>query len=141
MVARTPRRPAAPARPSNRSYAQTLTSNATHEPATRPEDLGRFFIERANAGDVEGLVALYEPDAVLAFPPGQLTTGTQAIRKVYEQLLATNPSFQGTPQPAIVNGDLALTSTRIPSGATVEIARRQPDGTWRWLVDQPRILS
>ncbi len=86
-------------------------------------------------------VALYEPDAVLAFPPGQLTTGTQAIRKVYEQLLATNPSFQGTPQPAIVNGDLALTSTRIPSGATVEIARRQPDGTWRWLVDQPRILS
>ena len=117
-----------------------MASNLTHEPATRPADLGRFFIERANAGDVEGLVALYEPGAVLAFPRGRLTTGTEAIRKVYQELLATNPSFQGTPQPAIVNGDLALTSTRIPSGATVEIARRQPDGTGRWLVDQPSVL-
>jgi ketosteroid isomerase-like protein len=118
-----------------------MASNVTHEPARRPEDLGRYFIERANAGDVEGLVALYEPDAVLAFPRGQLTTGTDAIRGVYQELLATNPSFQGTPQPAIVNGDLALTSTRTPNGATVEIAHRQPDGTWLWRVDQPSILG
>jgi ketosteroid isomerase-like protein len=118
-----------------------MASNVVHEPAMRPEDLGRFFTERANAGDVEGLVALYEPEAVLAFPRGRLTTGTEAIRKVYEELLATRPTFQGTPQPAIVNGDLALTSTRTPSGATVEIAHRQPDGSWRWLIDQPAVLS
>lgn len=37
-------------------------SAAAHQPATRPEDPGRFFTERGNAGDVEGLVALYEPD-------------------------------------------------------------------------------
>jgi ketosteroid isomerase-like protein len=108
-----------------------MASNVTQEPATRPEDLGRICIERANAGDVEGLVALYEPDAVLAFPRGKLTVGAEAIRKVYEELLATNPSFEGTPEPAIVNGDLALTSTRIPTGATAEIARRQPDGELR----------
>ena len=35
-------------------------------PAAQPEDLGTLFLERANAGDVEGLVALYEPGAVLA---------------------------------------------------------------------------
>jgi ketosteroid isomerase-like protein len=44
------------------------------------EDLGTFFLERANAGDVEGLVALYEPEAVLAFPPGRLATGHEEIR-------------------------------------------------------------
>ena len=33
-----------------------------------PEDLGRYFLDRANAGDVDGLVALYEPGAVLASP-------------------------------------------------------------------------
>jgi len=120
-----------------------MASNRTHEPATRPEDLGRFFIERANAGDVDGLVALYEPDAVVAFPRGRLTTGARAIREVYQDLLAADPAptFQGTPQAAIINGDLALTSTRIPTGASTEIARRQPDGTWLWIVDQPLVLS
>jgi ketosteroid isomerase-like protein len=55
-------------------------------------------------------------------------------------------------QPAIRLGDLALTSTRfdiITTGgqtttvrtATVEIARRQPDGTWLWAVDQPNVLA
>ncbi len=33
--------------------------------AMQPEDLGVFFLERANAGDVEGLVTLYEPGAAL----------------------------------------------------------------------------
>jgi ketosteroid isomerase-like protein len=92
------------------------SSHPAHEPARRPEDLGRFFIERGNAGDVEGLVALYEPDAVLAFPKGRLTTGSDAIRAVYQELLAGRPTFTGTGQAAIVNGDLALTSTRTPRG-------------------------
>ena len=113
------------------------------EKAFAPEDLGRMFIERANAGDVDGLVALYEPDAVLAFPPGKITAGSREIRKVYEELLAGRPAF--TPegqQPALVNGDIALTSTRLPGGgATAEVARRQPDGTWLWAIDQPNVLG
>jgi len=119
-----------------------VISNAEPEPAAQPEDLGRFFLERANAGDVEGLVALYEPGAVLAFPPGQLTIGHEEIRKVYAELLADRPSFGSAgQQPTIRNGDLALTSTRLPGGgATAEVARRQPDGSWRWVIDQPAVL-
>ena len=82
-------------------------------------------MERANAGDVDGLVALYEPDAVLALPDGQVATGTAEIREVYRQLLADRPTLTPGPQrPALRNGELALTSTRIPTGATTEIARR-----------------
>ena len=45
-------------------------------------------------------------------------------------------------QPVTRNGDLALTSTRLPGGgATVEVTRRQPDGSWRWVIDQPALLS
>jgi ketosteroid isomerase-like protein len=119
-----------------------VTRNAEPEPAAEPEDLGRYFIERANAGDVEGLVALYEPGAVLAFPAGRLTAGHDEIRKVYAELLADEPSFSSPGQQAAIrNGDLALTSTRLPGGgATVEIARRQPDGSWRWVIDQPAVL-
>jgi ketosteroid isomerase-like protein len=113
------------------------------EKAFDPEDLGRMFIERANAGDVDGLVALYETEAVLAAPPGNTVTGSEAIRQVYERLLADRLTFvtEGQ-QPPLVNGDLALTSTRLPGGgATAEVARRQPDGTWLWAIDQPSILS
>jgi hypothetical protein len=41
-----------------------------HVPAAEPEDLERLYVERVNAGDVEGLVALFEPDAVIAFASG-----------------------------------------------------------------------
>ncbi|WP_308301011.1 MULTISPECIES: nuclear transport factor 2 family protein [unclassified Crossiella] len=110
--------------------------------ATEPNDLGRFFIERGNAGDVDGLVALYEPDAVLAFPPGNLATGHAEIRKVYEQFLAAAPVLTpGRQHAALVNGDQALTACTLDNGEiTVEIARRQPDGTWLWTVDQPVLL-
>lgn len=112
------------------------------ERAEQPEDLARFFVERANAGDAEGLAALYEPDAVLAFPPGQVTVGGEAIRAAYEQLLAPKPRFEpGEQSPALRFDDLALTSTRlVGGGATAEVARRQPDGTWLWVLDRPNVL-
>jgi ketosteroid isomerase-like protein len=111
--------------------------------AAEPNDLGRYFIERANAGDVDGLVALYEPDAVLAFPPGNLATGHAEIRKVYEQFVAAAPVLSpGTQHPALVGGDLALTASTLTTGeVTVEVARRQPDGSWLWAVDQPAFVS
>ena len=109
--------------------------------ALEPEDLDRLFLERASAGDVDGVVALYEPGAVLAFPPGRLSIGTEAIRQVYAELLASPPRFTGVIRPAIRNGDIAITSTTRAGNATVEVARRQPDGTWLWMIDQPSVLD
>ncbi len=44
--------------------------------------------------------------------------------------------------PALCHGDLALTSTRLAGGsATAEVARRQPDGSWLWIIDQPNVLG
>jgi hypothetical protein len=53
------------------------------------------------------------------------------------------PDFRpGGQRPPLCNGDLAITSTRLPGGGTtVEVARRQPDGTWLWAIDQPSLLS
>jgi ketosteroid isomerase-like protein len=111
------------------------------EVAAEPEDLGRLFLERASAGDVAGVAALYEPAAVLASPAGGLAIGAAAIRQVYEGLLADKPQFRGDVRPALRHGDLALTSTRFQGGATAEIARRQADGTWLWIADQPNVVG
>lgn len=120
-----------------------MLNQTRHQPATTPNDLGRFFVERANAGDVDGLVALYEPDAVLAFPPGNIASGHGEIREAFAAMLAGLPKFEpGTPMPPLINHNVALTSTRLPGGgATAEIAHRQPDGSWLWAVDHPAILG
>lgn len=113
------------------------------EPATHPEDLPRFLVERVNAGDLEGVVALYEEDAVLALPDREVAEGRVAIRRFYAQLLAGKPTFPlGDQSPALRVGDVALTSTRlVGGGATAEVARRQADGTWRWILDRPNVLN
>lgn len=108
--------------------------------AARPEDLTRLFVERANAGDAEGLAELYEPDAVVAFPPGRTTVGREAIRKLYEQMVASRPTFKAEePLTTLRVGDLALTATRAKdeAGARAQVARRQSDGTWLRILDRP----
>jgi ketosteroid isomerase-like protein len=112
-------------------------------PAIEPDDLERLYVERVNAGDVDGLVALFEPDAVVAFAPGRVATGSQAIRQVFDDYVASGVKLTlGEQQPTLRVGDLALTSTRLNRGdVTAEIARRQPDGTWRWVIDQWSMLG
>jgi uncharacterized protein (TIGR02246 family) len=113
---------------------------AGRERATQPEDLARLFVERANARDPEGLAELYEPDAVLAFPPGHMTVGREAIRAVYEQFVAAAPHLAPEePLPTVRTGDLALTSTRPADDAVAraQVARRQPAGTWLRVLDRP----
>ncbi|HVV07706.1 YybH family protein [Amycolatopsis sp.] len=112
--------------------------------ANTPEDLARLFVELANAGDADGLAELYEPDAVLAFPPGSQTVGRAAIREVLKQLLARGGDFQvEEAMPTVYHGDLALTSTKPAdnTGGRVQVARRQADGSWLRIIDRPEIRS
>ncbi len=113
------------------------------ERANTPEDLARLFVERANARDAEGLAELYAPDAVLAYPPGSSTVGREAIRAVLEQMVrhAPLPFPMEEPLPTVRYGDLALTSTRPAdgTGGRVQVARRQPDGSWLRIMDRPEL--
>lgn len=109
-----------------------------HQPAKEPNDLERFFVERANAGDLEGLVALYESKATLACGDGEVMIGLDQIRTFFVNFLAHRPRLAKSVQaPALHSGDLALTSSRLDNGdITAEIARRQRDGNWLWVIDQ-----
>jgi uncharacterized protein (TIGR02246 family) len=115
-----------------------------HERAMHPEDLTRLFVERANAGDAAGLADLYEEDAVMAYPPGQVTVGRAAIRELWERALANRPHFEPEPPlPTLVSGDIALTSTppKDGAGARAQVVRRQADGSWLRLLDQPEFVT
>src|SRR5690242_19666022 len=111
-------------------------------PARSPEEVDKLFIENMNAGDVEAVVALYEPDATLAPQPGQTATGTAAIREAIRGFVAMKPRFSATAKPTVRAGDLALVGLAWKlqatgpdgkpvemNGHSAEIVRRQPDGT------------
>lgn len=115
-----------------------MADEVTRKPAHQPQDLERLLVSRQRAGDVDGMAALYEPDAVLDCGDGRLRLGREAIRVFYAGVVEAGRKFDfGDQRPAIISGDLALTSTRLPDGSvTAEVARRQSDGTWLWVIDQ-----
>ena len=115
-----------------------MTTANRPAPARNPQELEQFLIERQHAGDVEGMIALYETDAVLDSGDGRLWQGKAAIRSLFADLVGSGRKFQvGEQCSAAVCGDLALTATRFPDGRiTAEVARRQSDGTWLWVIDK-----
>ena len=108
------------------------------EPARDPQNLERLLVARERAGDVEGMMALYEADAVVDCGDAALLRGKGAIRAFFVGVVATGRKYEfGEQRPALVSGDLALTSSRLPDGSvTAEVARRQDDGTWLWVMDR-----
>jgi hypothetical protein len=114
------------------------SSAMSDQRAHEPEDITRLLVERIKAGDAGGVAALYEPDSVLAFPPGRTTVGREGA--VYEGLIAQKIEFKPEePLPTLRIGDLALTATRASdeAGGRAQVARRQSDGSWLRILDRP----
>jgi uncharacterized protein (TIGR02246 family) len=119
--------------------------------AKTPEDCDRLFAECANRGDLESLVALYEPDAGFVPREGSAVNGTAAIREALGGLLAMKPhltmkvtkTVRAGADLAVLYNDWSMTATgpdgkpAEATGKAIEIVRRQPDGTWRFALDDP----
>jgi uncharacterized protein (TIGR02246 family) len=114
----------------------------TLEKAQKPEDITRLFVERANAKDAAGIAALYEENAVMAYPPGEFTRGRDAIEAFWVNALPNMPEIPSEkPSPTLMTGDLALTSTPPTegAGARAQVVRRQADGSWLRVLDHPEL--
>jgi ketosteroid isomerase-like protein len=110
--------------------------------ATEPEDVTRLVAERLNAGDAAGVAALYEPQAVLAYPADRPTIGREAIQAIYQKMVDAGVKFGlEAPLPTVRFEDLALTSTRSAdnTGVRVQVLRCQPDGSWLRIIDRPEV--
>ncbi len=116
-------------------------------PARNPEDVGRLIVEAINNGDVEAVIALYEPGAVFLTQSGDLRSGTDAIRQQMAPFADMKPDFKINVDKVVSSGDIALMyntwsmSNSQLSGRAIEVARRQPDGTWLYVVDDPNTLG
>lgn len=118
--------------------------------AQNPADLHQHFEEAFNARDLDRLLSLYEPDCAVVPERGSIAMGASQVREALAGLLALNGPARLTTKDVIEVGDLALLSctwtlTGTTSdgkaltigGATAEVARRQPDGRWLYVIDNP----
>ena len=116
--------------------------------ATRPEDVYPALGEAYDAGDLEAMLALYDPKAVFVIKPGRVTEGPAELRAALQFLidlrgrLTVHPhSFVRSDDVVLVVGTFTLTGRR-RDGTPVErtarfadVLRRQPDGRWLIAVD------
>jgi ketosteroid isomerase-like protein len=110
--------------------------------ALNPEDVTRLVAERLNAGDAAGVAALYEPQAVLAYPIDNPIVGREAIQQVYRKMVDAGIKFAiENPLPTVRFENLALASTRSAdnTGLRVQVLRCQPDGSWLRIIDRPEV--
>ena len=115
-----------------------------------PEDCDHAFAACVKARDLEGLVALYEPQAQYVRRNGTVVVGQAAIRELLQSLtnVATEIEMNVT-TVATLNGIALLYNDwtsktvgedgrmRESSGKAIEIVRRQPDGRWLFAIDDP----
>jgi ketosteroid isomerase-like protein len=117
-------------------------------PATTPEQIHRLFEDRFNAGDIDGLMELYESSAALIAQPGSVDHGSEQVRTALQGFLALKGHITLNTKLAFTVDDLAYLSNTwslngtgpdgnpVTLGATTaEVARRQSDGTWRYVID------
>ena len=113
--------------------------------ANSPEEICRLFQMYMAEGNLEGLLSIYDPEAVFLNQSGERKEGRPGLREVLAPLVAAKTNFDFTILQVIRSGDIALMHTRWrqlhspePSSMhAIEVARRQADGTWCWLIGDP----
>ncbi|WP_390913006.1 SgcJ/EcaC family oxidoreductase [Pseudosulfitobacter sp. SM2401] len=102
------------------------------------------------AGDMDAILATFEPNGALVGEPGMLAKGTSALRDTFSQFIGMSPQISVTNHEIIQADDIALHSStwkmsgKAPDGSEFEqtgfsvvVLRKQPDGRWLMVIDNP----
>jgi uncharacterized protein (TIGR02246 family) len=118
--------------------------------ADLPEQVHVEFLDAFNRHDLEAIVALYEPDAVLVGSKGPVR-GKDAIREAYRGFLAMRPTMElhtlginRVGELAMLHGKWVLQGKGADGpvrseGRNTETVRLQPDGRWLFVIDNPSV--
>jgi uncharacterized protein (TIGR02246 family) len=121
-----------------------LASTAT------PEQVLETIVTGINSGDLESLMPLYESEAAFATTPGSLAHGASGIGEALSGFISMNGTLDLEVTRVLEVDDLALVvgtwsfEGTGPDGEPVrleadnaDVLRRQADGTWRFVIDNP----
>ena len=115
-----------------------------------PKEFLISYVEKFNAGDISSLINMYEIDACFVSQEGEVIKGTENIRQSLQRFINMNSKIQSKVDGVIETSDIALVNTEWsfngtgPDGKAVtitgkatDVLRRQSDGCWHILIDNP----
>ena len=118
--------------------------------AMHPAEVDELFAAAMTAGDLDAALSLYEPGAAFVVDGDEVARGTEQIRAALADLIALNPTLDCYKIDVLEAGDLAvLRADWIFTGSdadgepfesrgrSIEVVRRQPDGSWLFAIDLP----
>lgn len=120
-------------------------------PAHEPQQLHHLIAEAVTRGDLPAYLALYQPDAALSRRGGGVAVGLEQIQAEIAPFMAFRGTLSVTTASVVQTGSIALLHSRgayrgvapdgspveVPEHDAAEVAARQPDGTWLFVVNDP----
>lgn len=111
----------------------------------KPQEMNETFARLVNAGDLNQLLDLYEPNAIMRIDAERTFHGSAEIAQALRDLLAVPGTMTAHNVFCIEQDEIALLradyvindedGARLLSGRTAEIVRRGADGCWRYVID------
>jgi ketosteroid isomerase-like protein len=103
-----------------------------------------------HAGDIEKVMANYESNSTIMFEPGKPVSDPKLLREMFKGFFAVSPTFKYSGHEVFIENDIAMHITpwtmtgKAPdgsiikqSGLSVAVLRRQSDGNWLMVIDNP----
>jgi len=115
-----------------------------------PEAVLNSIVEGINTGDIDSLMMLYEDDACFASQPGQLAKSPESVRQCLRNFIDLKGKLDLKVKRVLQASDLALVTSEWTFSGTgsdgnpvnmvakaADVLRRQVDGSWRFVIDNP----
>ncbi|WP_420570841.1 YybH family protein [Kordia sp.] len=100
--------------------------------------------------DIDTVMACYEPNAVIVFEPESPISDTHILREMFTKMSMVNPIFTYSGHEVFITGNIAThiapwtMTAKAPdgteikqSGLSVAVLRKQKNGQWLMILDNP----
>lgn len=125
-----------------------------HTMTKKDESDVRAVVEKMTAdfqnNQIDAVMGAYEHGAAVLFEPGKPVTDEAMLRQMFGGMAAVKPVFKYAGHEVVVTGDTAVHiapwqmtahapdgKTITQSGLSVAVLRRQSDGSWKMVIDNP----